>query len=283
MCGEKCTKFSFVILVMFNVLLILLSLVSIITIGVSMSDGAKEKIGNSVDVDLSEVYKLVPAEFKTAAMAFGVMVMLLACCGCCGALTMKRAADAAENEDEYDYADEFGKDQKKSTALLVYIILLFIFMIVQVVFAAGLLALSGKLGEEAEKKANSAEESSSKVVQKIKDTLVKASNGSKLQKAWIKMQNGMKCCGMNARCTATEDTTCPNIWMVADNETQYCTSDYNGADGTAEGAPCAPKIFKHLVENIKPAGMVALAVFFIEALCFGSAIHLKCCAVKKKD
>merc|ERR550514_2290843 len=77
---------------------------------------------------------------------------------CCGALTMKRAADAAENEDEYDYADEMGKDNKKSTALLLYIVFLFIFMIMQVVFAAMILGLNGQLGEAAEGKAKAAKD-----------------------------------------------------------------------------------------------------------------------------
>jgi len=359
MCGDKCTKFSFFILVFLNTILILLSLLGSIFIGLSLNpDKAAafaDKAGKATgkNVDLSALADLVPKSFLYGGLVVTVFILLIACCGCCGAITMKRAADnsKSESDDEYDYAD-LNESATTSPALLAYLILMLLFIIIELVMGAGLVFMIKTLTDaEAgnEENAKLAKVNTAMKAMYTKSLLITSSKDVKIQKEWAKIQTQLGCCGMwyfrdgtedlqydkdgewwDIYQTATESTggshcpygtpgctpgsahgaevtlanygesCCPSddaTWAAGVDPVKATCEDnsgnsawlytgyefHNAGVNSTKGNinSCNAMIFNKLAANIQKAMIFCFMVFVVELFCFGAAIHLRCCAVKK--
>lgn len=318
MCGDKCTKFSFVILVALNTALILLSVIGTAMIGISLNPSATAKVadlagkaGVKGEVDMSQLTELMPKAAIYGGFAITLMVFLLAVCGCCGAITMKRAADnsKSDTDDEYDYAD-LNETATHSPSLLIYIVIMTLFLVLELAFGAMAFVQYGSMVDGMEQEAvkkgvAGAKKATAKAIDAMKKTtvLVTESKDVKIQQAWMEVQDSLQCCGMfSARDALTGKDGDGNTWGnygswccdgtytagtptgKKDDEKPSCSNnEWATSTGNNTTPACNDAVFEIIRDNFQTVGIFCMLVMFIEVLCLGAAIHLRFCSVKKTD
>jgi len=280
-------------------------------IGVNLNPAANAKVSEVAaktaaktgTVDMSKLSEILPKSFLYGGLVVTVLVLLLACCGCCGAITMKRAADNSKSEtnDEYDYAD-LNETSSTSPALLIYIIIMLLFIILELAMGAMAATTFGDMGNAAtQNKADKLYTKGKEALEK-RTRLITESSDKKIQKEWRDVQDSLDCCGMWDIGDATDgkdgdqstteanlgESCCiePSMYDPSKDGLNKCSSGWKwqfpGAFET-NSTTCNHVVFTELRKNVRAVMIFCFVVFVIEILCVGSAIHLRCCSVKKKE